>query len=356
MPFRKTTRSLALTTVLAPLAALTALGAGCYGEPAQRPIEPIGETAMSFEEFEARTYREPGSGVYIVDGDTPITTLDDLKAFHEEHVQKGALVVNRTGAGDDRWSDAQKRSLTYCVSQSFGSRHGLVVQAMADATDAWQRTADVRFVHLSAEDRSCTPGNKNVLFDVNPVNGQPYFARAFFPSTVRPARNVLIDSSAFHQRPPVTLIGILRHELGHTLGFRHEHARPEAAACFEDRNWRPLTPYDSRSVMHYPHCHGANRGDLVLTSLDRNGAVSVYGAPGDGGGGGNGGAGPGSGGAGPGSGGAGPGSGGGSPWPSSGAGVPPSSGAGPGSGGGRPWPWPWPWPGRGASGSRGDED
>ena len=69
---------------------------------------------------------------------------------------------------------------------------------------------------------------------------------------------------------------MLRHELGHTLGFRHEHTRPEAGTCFEDTSWRALTAYDSASVMHYPQCNGTQKGDLVLTSLDNQGASSLY--------------------------------------------------------------------------------
>jgi len=69
---------------------------------------------------------------------------------------------------------------------------------------------------------------------------------------------------------------ILGHELGHTLGFRHEHTRPEAGVCFEDLNWRPLTPYDSASIMHYPQCNGTSL-DLSMTATDRQGVVALYG-------------------------------------------------------------------------------
>jgi hypothetical protein len=94
---------------------------------------------------------------------------------------------------------------------------------------------------------------------------------------------VLIDVSA-DDYPADLLTGILRHELGHTLGFRHEHIRPESGAstiegCVEDSNWRALTTYDRASVMHYPQCNGIDSWDLLITAKDAAGAESLYGAP-----------------------------------------------------------------------------
>jgi hypothetical protein len=107
---------------------------------------------------------------------------------------------------------------------------------------------------------------------------------------------VLVDNGAFTSQTPVE--GILRHELGHTLGFRHEHTRPEAGACFEDNKWRALTSYDGYSVMHYPHCNGKGNTSLVLSNKDKEGAALLYGPPGGGGDGGGGGGDGGGGGAG----------------------------------------------------------
>ena len=73
-----------------------------------------------------------------------------------------------------------------------------------------------------------------------------------------------------------TPTNVLGHELGHVLGFRHEHTRPEAGTCFEDNNWRPLTPYDSSSIMHYPQCNGTS-DDLSMTDQDRSGIKEIYG-------------------------------------------------------------------------------
>jgi hypothetical protein len=119
-----------------------------------------------------------------------------------------------------------------------------------------------------------------VLFDVRPVDvNEEYIARAFFPNEPRASRNVLIDESAFNLDPngKLTLVGVLRHELGHALGWRHEHTRPESGTCFEDQDWRPLTTYDAFSVMHYPQCNGAGDWTLDLTAKDKSGAACVYG-------------------------------------------------------------------------------
>ena len=269
--------------LFALLVSVAALSSGCIGAP-EAADEDVDSTESSFETFEAHSFKEPGSGVYIVNGDTPVTDTKHLREFYQEYVQKGALIVDRSGGADDKWSDAQKLNLTYCVSTTFGNNYNAVVTAMAQATAAWKAATNVNFVYLSAEDTSCTASNSNVLFDVRPinVNGQ-YLARAFFPNTPRSTRNVLIDNTAFTSAAPPTLTGILRHELGHSLGFRHEHTRPEAGTCFEDNNWRALTTYDSASVMHYPQCNGSGDWNLTLTTKDITGAVALYGNPGGGG-------------------------------------------------------------------------
>jgi len=239
----------------------------------------LGSTGTSWSEFRTLTHQETESGLYVVDGDIPVEGLKQLREFYETYVQDGALIVNRINSADDRWDDAQKLNLTYCVGKTqFGSRYDRVVTTMAAAASNWQAVANIRLIHKPEHDGNCTASNTSVVFDVRPVNsGGKYTARAFFPSSSRSSRNVLIDGSAFSLSTS-RLTGVLTHELGHALGFRHEHTRPEAATCFEDTRWRALTPYDSASVMHYPQCRGT--GDLTLTSLDAQGAATLYGGPG----------------------------------------------------------------------------
>src|SRR5678815_3485479 len=147
---------------------------------------------------------------------------------------------------------------------------------LAAASQDWAVSANVNFVHVASADASCNNATAGVTFNVRQVTNTTFLARSFFPSYARSQRELLVDAASFGNNAPITLTGIIRHELGHTLGFRHEHTRPEAGACFEDNQWAVLTAYDAKSVMHYPQCNGTNTGDLVLTSLDRYGARILY--------------------------------------------------------------------------------
>ena len=273
---------------------LTVLATGCglaQGTVSDQGGEVLATgSGLTWEDFRAtKVFVEPETGVFIADHDTPFFSEKQLREFYELNVRQGQLIVNRIGTADDKWNATAKLNITYCVSNTFNGNKAQVVQAMADATAAWAAVANIKYVYVPAQDASCAASNSNVVFDVKPVNvnGQ-YLARAFFPAETRANRELLIDNTAFGD-PSVSFVGVLRHELGHTLGFRHEHTRPESGAtsCFEDNNWRALTSYDSASVMHYPQCNGTGSfTSLQLTVMDGQGAASLYGASGGGTGGG----------------------------------------------------------------------
>jgi hypothetical protein len=243
--------------------------------------------SLTFEEFKAQALHEEDD-VYVVSGDTAVQGEDALREMFNEYLKtevgdiaqrQDELALYRLNGIDQKYDSTRKMNLTYCVSSaSFGSRYSAAVSAMANAAAAWEAVAQVNFIHASQYDSNCNQYQTGVYFDVRMTTTTSYVARAFFPNGARSGRNVLISTSGFTMSGPVTLTGVVRHELGHVLGMRHEHTRPEARTCYEDGNWRALTSYDSASVMHYPQCNGSNTGDLRLTQLDINGVRAVYGA------------------------------------------------------------------------------
>jgi hypothetical protein len=260
-------------SVVAASVALAALGtANAVGAEGDVP---------TYKEFKASTYVDT-DGQYIVNGDEPVSSDGALRKFYEsmmgpDKTREDGLIVNTVNGRDDKWSASQALNLTYCVSNKFGSNKTAVVNAMAQGAALWENASSaVEFTYLSANDASCTTRNNAVLFSVEPTNTQQYIARAFFPSSSDRTRNVLVNAVSLQNSGNWEPGDIMGHELGHSLGFRHEHTRPEAGTCFEDNNWRPLTPYDDSSIMHYPQCNGGS-SDLEFQASDAAGVRALYG-------------------------------------------------------------------------------
>jgi hypothetical protein len=240
----------------------------------------------SYKQFKRHAFRDV-DGQWIVNGDEPVSNKRELRAYYHQMVSSKdgwatgrhfqSLIVNTVGGADDVWSSSELSNLTYCVSDDFSDKAG-VVSAMASGSALWENASSaIDFVYDSSQDADCNTGNDNVVFSVEPVVTSDYIARSFFPSSPKSERNILVDEDALVSSGSWTPGNILGHEEGHILGFRHEHTRPEAGTCFEDDNWRALTPYDDVSIMHYPQCNGGS-DDLTFSSLDTEGVQALYGS------------------------------------------------------------------------------
>ncbi|WP_254623967.1 M57 family metalloprotease [Myxococcus sp. CA033] len=269
---------------------------GDAGGPSASP--PAGESArgvVSWEEYQ-RSARQvvDGKEHYIVEWDLGVS-LEALRERYDRYVkaedsgERGApeplgtrtspLIVNTVGGLDDIWPWASRFNLRYCVSNAFGTNKARMVNEMANAAATWRFVADVQFIYDASQDANCTNANLAVTFSVQPWTGSG--ACAFFPSGGGcVARTLVINIPGLDPAPPsspnVTTATVLIHELGHILGFRHEHTR-NPSPCFEDNNWRALTLYDVNSTMHYPWCNGVTTSTLNITYPDAAGAALLYG-------------------------------------------------------------------------------
>ena len=184
-----------------------------------------------------------------------------------------------------RWAPGVE--LSYCVLRQTFTRGGedgyqLVVDSVGPAALGWEKTCGVKFAYKSELDDSDSLRPEGALFVVREFDAAAQFiAAAFFPNDPLNRRRVLVDPSFYDPDLGFDKVGVLRHELGHVLGFRHEQIRSEApAACPDEDVYDTLNlgDYDPRSVMHY-FCGGVGSKELAITELDKLGAQRVYGPP-----------------------------------------------------------------------------
>jgi hypothetical protein len=248
-----------------------------------------------------------GPEVFVAEGDLP---LDDaqLRFFAKTWADKEAqflAALNAVGPAQPEPEHkivlhvvfGQKRhwipgsTVKYCIQKRTftEAQYEDMKTRMKDATGAWEAACNINFEHAEDKDDTVpevTPP-QGVTFTVRRA-AQPSgstLALAFFPGDPGPNRHIWLFPS-FYGAHGFDRTGILRHELGHTLGFRHEFSQPGTPpnACQREQLGEgiPLTPPDAQSVMQY-FCPQAGLGSktMRLTDLDRLGARKVYGAPKD---------------------------------------------------------------------------
>lgn len=255
---------------------------GCVGPPAADGIP-------SFDEFRDSLPLDVEEGSYIVEGDIALTT-DELRDYYDHYVYGPAsgddndLVAFSIVRATDRdvvWDVHRKLRLTYCVSNDFGQGKAKVRDALVTAANDWERATHVNFIYRSQFDSTCARGQvdtEKVLFTVEPVSAS-FNAKAFFPDYGEEKWQVLISGNGM-AKTGGDFVGMLRHELGHVLGLRHEHIL-NPVSCTEEKfkDARSLTPFDNGSVMHYDWCDGAAGPNETLTRYDILGVKQLYSLP-----------------------------------------------------------------------------
>ena len=196
--------------------------------------------------------------------------------------KQGLLGIER-GGKTLRWSPG--KILTYCVWRpSFASdkEHADVVAGMQAATADWESICGARFEYRSEKDTDENLAFGDVVFPVlRQAGGGNTIAMAFFPDDKVEERLVWVFDGYFGENTAFNPVGVMRHELGHVLGFRHEHIRPEAPDLFNPESTEhtvEITEYDPMSVMHYV-AQGVGNPQLTFTPADHAGARVVYGGP-----------------------------------------------------------------------------
>ncbi|WP_029010292.1 hypothetical protein [Azospirillum halopraeferens] len=184
------------------------------------------------------------------------------------------------------WKTPQDKILHYWIDAgSFpdADQLALLRANLTKATDDWEnicRDCGIRFIEVA--------NRSDATFLVVGVNVQRAFlADGFNPSDPRDKWVLKIDRSYFNPRSRFDKIGVLRHELGHILGYRHEQiVAPEdrfvACGWKTERNTDAasviaLTAYDPESLMHYPCGIEAESVLFGFSPLDIDGHRRLYG-------------------------------------------------------------------------------
>jgi len=240
--------------------------------------------------------QESGGTYYIIEGDilqTEAQVKDYVRSVMAQRnpladkskLDGSELAVNVYDRKRDYYADVSRRTLRYAIDRcSFPDEAKFlkVRDNLRRAADDWQNLCDtcqIKFIDVTDPKVSPRP-SPTVNFVVRHERLSGLVALAFFPHSLPQERYLYVDPRYF--TTAFDSVGVLRHELGHILGYRHEQITDEHArkvpgcAEEEDSMWKLLTVYDPKSVMHY-FCGDLGSLKLEFTSSDKIGHEKLYG-------------------------------------------------------------------------------
>lgn len=184
------------------------------------------------------------------------------------------------------WKTPQEKFLLYWIDAGSFPDAAQLAQLRANlekAADGWENICaecGIRFIEVHNQ--------SDATFRVVGVNVQrAYLADGFNPSDPKDKWVLKIDRSYFSPQSRFDKVGILRHELGHILGYRHEQImasddRLVTCGWKTERNTDAasviaLTDYDTSSLMHYPCGLEGDHIRFDFSPLDIAGHRRLYG-------------------------------------------------------------------------------
>lgn len=211
---------------------------------------------------------------FVLEGDLLLTAAEVAKYLSDGgaaggYSPAGDLSINTYRANEPSYPSLSSRRLTYVVDRrtfSDPQYHELVKGLAGAARDWYQDCAECKIEFLPpTEDQS-----PDLVVRFHDANG--LYSAALYV-TESGSRVLNIDPS-FFAASEIKRAGMLRHQIGHILGYAHTTHRDPSGCYYENGGWKPAATSELPSVMQYfcsASAEGSSSGDfaLNLSSKDR---------------------------------------------------------------------------------------
>jgi len=168
------------------------------------------------------------------------------------------------------WSPTRSKNLTW------KNNTPLPDSVLIESMHYWQKACGVKFIKVDTDPFFTFDMASDEL--ENHPDCKEVIAKAFFPGDY--PRSVKIFKRFDSQ---FNKTSVLAHELGHLLGFKHEHIWDPVKHITEEGIGlaEEITDYDPNSIMHYQKIWDDQKNNQItlLSSMDKIGSSKIYGPP-----------------------------------------------------------------------------